>query len=71
MLHLLLKAIAKDRRLREEATWAGGVGEPGESEIVLTDESLVTIVRELMPAATDGDGVTSDSWIAAIRNCPW
>lgn len=71
MLHLLLKAIAKDTRLREEAAWAGGAGEPGESEIILTDESLVAIVRELMPAAADGDGVTSDSWIAAIRNCPW
>lgn len=71
MLHLLLKTIAKDKRLREEATWAGGAEEAGEREIVLTDESLVTIVRDLVPPPADGNGVTSEAWIAAIRNCPW
>lgn len=75
MLHLLLRAIKKHRRLRKEAAGGGGAvvaaEEEDEGKIGLTVESLSTIVRELMPAAADKHGGTCEAWIAAIRKCPW
>lgn len=85
MLHLLLRAIQKDRRLRRGVPWVGGrggggvaalrrAGEEEEEErrkIDLTNDSLSRIVRELMPAAADKNGATCEAWIAAIRKCPW
>ncbi|CAM9684623.1 unnamed protein product, partial [Ectocarpus sp. 6 AP-2014] len=73
-LHLLLRAIQKDRRLRRGAPWEGGGGgeeKEEEGKIDLTDESLSSTVRELMPAAADGGGAPCEAWIAAIRKCPW
>lgn len=74
MLHLLLRAIQKDRCLRREASCAGAEfeeEEEGRREIDLSDESLSTMVRELIPAGADKNGATCETWIAAIRKCPW
>lgn len=70
MLHLLLRAIAKDGQRRREARWVGGVEGGDAGKLDLTDESLTALVHELMPAEADGNGVTCESWIAAIRKCP-
>eukprot|EP00752_Nemacystus_decipiens_P010372 g9242.t1 len=78
VLHLLLRAIQKDRRLRREAPWAGGTGfkeeeeeEEGRRKIDLTDESLLEMMNQHMPAGADKHGATREAWIAAIRKCPW
>ncbi|CAM9379052.1 unnamed protein product [Scytosiphon promiscuus] len=72
VLHLLLRAIKKDRRLRREAPWASAAASAEEeAEIDLTDECLFSMVHELLPAAADGEGGTCEAWIAAIRKCPW
>lgn len=74
MLYLLRRAINKDRLRRMEAPWSGGAGGGGgddAAKIDLADESLEAMVYELMPAAADGNGVTAEKWIAAIRKCPW
>lgn len=68
-LHLLLRSISKDQVRRKEMPWGGGSSDG--VAIELTDESLVKIVTELMPAGADGNGVSAEKWIAAIRKCPW
>lgn len=76
VLHLLLRAIQKDRLLRREAPCARAAEKEEEEEegcrrIDLTDDSLSMMMRELMPAGADRDGATCEAWIAAIRKCPW
>lgn len=68
-LHLLLRAISKNQVRRKEMSWRGGSSDGVAFE--LTDESLVRIVTELMPSGADGNGVSAEKWIAAIRKCPW
>ena len=70
-LHLLLRAISKARVRRKEMPWAGVRVGGEEGEIELTDQSLVKIVTELIPTEVDGNGVSPERWVAAIRKCPW